>query len=291
MLDLRFRHVDVFSRRPFQGNGLVVVLDADGLSPDLMQTVTREMRQFETAFLSETDLDGRSATLRIFTEEEELAFAGHPVLGAGAVLHELLGAGQPGSRHQDQWRLTLGSRVVDLRTSTGEGWVDTEMDQGVPVFGATVRGERAAVLAEALGLQPEQVHPTLAMQVVSTGLDYLVVPVAGGLERARICRRDFGALLAEVGAAFVYVLDPERPEGRTWDNAGRVEDVATGSAAGPAAAYLMRHHAYPRDEPVLLHQGRHVGRPSTMRIRPGVDGRLWVGGPVARVAAGRFCVG
>jgi len=63
------------------------------------------------------------------------------------------------------------------------------------------------------------------------------------------------------GAKFAHVLDPARLEGRTWDNAGRVEDVATGSAAGPAA---------------------------TIEVRPAPDGRLWVGGPVAPVAAGRF---
>ena len=55
------------------------------------------------------------------------------------------------------------------------------------------------------------------------------------MDQARICHPDFDALLQEVGVKFVYVLDPERPEGRTWDNVGRVEDVATGSAAGPAA--------------------------------------------------------
>jgi len=126
------------------------------------------------------------------------------------------------------------------------------------------------------------------MQVVSTGLDYLIVPVVSGLEQARICRPDFEALLQDVGAKFVYVLDPERPEGRTWDNAGRVEDVATGSAAGPAAGYLMRHHVRPDDKPVLLHQGQYIGRPSTIRVRPEPDGRLWVGGPVAPVATGRF---
>ena len=86
------------------------------------------------------------------------------------------------------------------------------------------------------------------------------------------------------GAKFVYVLDPDRPEGRTWDNAGRVEDVATGSAAG----YLLHHGVRPPGEPLLVHQGRFTGRPSTIEVRPGRDGRLWVGGPVAPGAAGRF---
>jgi trans-2,3-dihydro-3-hydroxyanthranilate isomerase len=57
------------------------------------------------------------------------------------------------------------------------------------------------------------------------------------LDRARIVAGDFEEQLASVGAKFVYVFDPEHREGRTWDNAGAVEDVATGSAAGPAAAF------------------------------------------------------
>ena len=82
LLDLEYQHVDVFSRRALRGNGLVVVLGAAGLTAAVMQDVTREIRQFETVFLTDVDLAGRSARLRIFTEDEELDFAGHPVLGA-----------------------------------------------------------------------------------------------------------------------------------------------------------------------------------------------------------------
>jgi PhzF family phenazine biosynthesis protein len=71
VLDLGYRHVDVFSRRALQGNGLVVVLDAENLSTAVMQQLTREVRQFETAFLTGVDLPGRSARVRIFTEDEE----------------------------------------------------------------------------------------------------------------------------------------------------------------------------------------------------------------------------
>ena len=283
-MTLEYRQVDVFSRRPFQGNGLVVVLDDDGLAPQLMQAVTREMRQFETVFVAGIDLVGRAATLRIFTEDEELDFAGHPVLGATAVLHGML----DGGHSEEQWSLRVAQRTIDVRTTRGDSWIDAEMDQGLPRFGPDIAAAPAAVFGDALGLTQEQLHPDLPMQVVSTGLDYLIVPVAGGLEAARIHGPDFESLLQEVGAKFVYVLDPRRPEGRTWDNAGRVEDVATGSAAGPAAAYLMRHQVVPDDEPLTLHQGQYAGRPSTIRVSPAPDGHLWVGGPVAPVATGYF---
>jgi predicted PhzF superfamily epimerase YddE/YHI9 len=60
---------------------------------------------------------------------------------------------------------------------------------------------------DALNLARGQLHPALPMQVVSTGLPYLIVPVQGGLDAARISRDDFEQLLAASGAKFVYVLD------------------------------------------------------------------------------------
>jgi len=284
VLDLGYRHVDVFSRHALQGNGLVVVLEAENLSTAVMQQLTREVRQFETAFLTGVDLPGRSARVRIFTEDEELDFAGHPVLGAAAVLHTLL----PAPKAEESWALAVAQRSVETRTRGAAGWVDTAMDQGVPQFGHAIVGELAEAYRDALSLVHGQLHPALPMQVVSTGLPYLIVPVQTGLDSARISHPDFEQLLSVSGAKFVYVLDPDRPEGRTWDNAGRVEDVATGSAAGPAAGYLLHHGVRPAGEPLLIHQGRFTGRPSTIEVRPGPDGQLWVGGPVAPVAAGRF---
>ena len=284
MLDLGYRHVDVFSRRALQGNGLVVVLDAEHLPATMMQELTREVRQFETAFLTGVDLPGRSARLRIFTAEEELDFAGHPVLGAAAVLHTLL----PAPDAEERWALAVAQRTVQVRTRGADRWVDATMDQGVPALGPPIAGDLAEAYRDALNLAPGQLHPALPMQVASTGLPYLIVPVQRGLDRARITHPGFEGLLEASGAKFVYVLDPDRPEGRTWDNAGRVEDVATGSAAGPAAGYLLHHGVYPAGQPLLIHQGQFIGRPSTIEVRPGPDGRLWVGGPVAPVAAGRF---
>lgn len=114
------------------------------------------------------------------------------------------------------------------------------------------------------------------------------VRCCGGLSRD-IRTDDFEVLLDQSGAKFVYVLDPSVAEGRTWDNAGRVEDVATGSAAGPAAGYLVEHGVRRGDARLRIVQGRFTGRASTIGVRRDVgDGHYRVGGPVAPTAAGHF---
>lgn len=84
---LSYRHVDVFSKTPLSGNGLTVFTNCDGLSAEAMQKITQEMRQYESIFLFST-AEAHRFLARIFTMEEELDFAGHPILGAACVLHE-----------------------------------------------------------------------------------------------------------------------------------------------------------------------------------------------------------
>jgi predicted PhzF superfamily epimerase YddE/YHI9 len=123
--------------------------------------------------------------------------------------------------------------------------------------------------------------------VISTGLPYLILPVtANALSRARIRGSDFEALLGAAGAKFVLVLDTAAREARTWDNLGQVEDVATGSAAGPAAAYLLQHRLADARVPLGISQGRFAGRPSELVVRQDEHGNLWVRGEVWSVAHG-----
>jgi trans-2,3-dihydro-3-hydroxyanthranilate isomerase len=130
----------------------------------------------------------------------------------------------------------------------------------------------------------------LPLEVVSTGLRYLIVPVARGvLARARIARNITDRLLS-VGAQFAVLLDESTCEVRHWNNDGIIEDVATGSAAGTIGAYRLRHGLTRGGEVFVLNQGRFTGRPSTLRVRPEgtrdcVD-RVKVGGDVAFVGRG-----
>lgn len=263
MNGLPYRHVDVFAREPFSGNGLAVFPDAGGLSAGLMLRLTQELRQFESIFLA-ARAEPSEFDARVFTVEEELPFAGHPALGGGAVVHEMHAAGS------DMATFVLALPAGQVRICSErikQGTYRVAMEQGHPTFGRMLREDDEAPFLDALSLEPENRDPRLPLEVVSTGLPYLIVPVtSNGLERARIRAADFAGLLEGIGAKFVYVFDAERREGRTWDNAGSVEDVATGSAAGPTGAYLVRHGVGEAGVPFVLRQGRFVDRPSEMRV-------------------------
>jgi trans-2,3-dihydro-3-hydroxyanthranilate isomerase len=278
---LEFRHVDVFTDVPFTGNGLIVLFGSTAdIGAETLIWVTAEMRQFELILADCQPGTGR-VSARIFTAEEELPFAGHPVIGAAAALHERYYGGELAR----SWTFVIAGREIAVRSRRTAGYFEAAMNQGQPTLGPPLGGQDAAGFGGALGLGSGDLH-ALPMQVVSTGLPYLIVPLSGGLDRARIAVGDFEERLAQVGAKFVYVFDPDQREGRSWDNAGVVEDVATGSAAGPAAAFLVAHGLAAADQEILISQGRFLGRPSVIAVAPDSRGDLWVGGPVAPVARG-----
>ena len=274
-------HVDVFAKHPLSGNGLCVFLHTEDWPASAMQKLTQEMKQFESIFLSGISPLGASA--RVFTVEEELPFAGHPVLGAAAVLHHT----QTPEASESEWRLRLPIGEVTVTTARIGTHYRAEMDQGKAALGDTITGDRLRPILARLGLNERDLIPGIDPQVISTGLPYLIVPVrADALARAAIEGADLEAQLAALGAKFVLVLDVEGRELRTWDNLGRVEDVATGSAAGPVGAYLFGHGLADPALPIELAQGRFAGRPSTLTVRRDGNDNLLVSGEVWSVMQG-----
>lgn len=275
-------HVDVFSNTPLQGNGLAVFPEAQHLSSDQMLALTQELRQFETIFLC-GPTDGSDVRARIFTMEEELDFAGHPILGAATVLHYL-----NNSKADGLWQFALNKSKVSTCTATRPHGFWAEMNQGIPFFEPLPSASAVSPILSGLGLEHSDLADELPLATVSTGLPYVIVPVTSdGLTRAQVTCDDFEQRLEQLGGKFVYVLDPVTCEGRTWDNLGLVEDIATGSAAGPAAAYLQRYCGAP--DHVTLHQGRFVDRASKISVTCNPQtGAIKVSGDVVIVAEGRF---
>jgi len=281
-----FQHADVFAEAPFTGNSVTVFLTGERPLPaGQMLAITQEFRHFESIFLA-PGADETRWRARVFDLTEELAFAGHPLLGAAAVLHDRLGGGPA-----RQWTIELPAKTVTVRTTRDPAGFRGTLDQGRPVFGRSVAGAGMAPILDGLGLTGDDLVPGLDPAVVSTGLRYLVIPVtAAALARFAITAADFASRLAAVGAQYSYLLDPGAMEGRHWTNDGAVEDVATGSAAGTVGAYLARAGRAALNQPFVLRQGRFTGRPSELLVEPrGSNGEVdtvLVGGHVAMVAAG-----
>jgi trans-2,3-dihydro-3-hydroxyanthranilate isomerase len=280
---LPFWLVDVFAREPLSGNGLSVFLLNEELPTHAMQSITREMRQFKTIFLRRIEQSARF-NARIFTMEEELPFAGHPVIGAAALIHSELFSKQDVARLE----FVVRDRSINLVSRRQGKSYFAEMDQGVATVEPPISAAKNETFLKALNLSISGLAPDLPLQVVSTGLPYLILPINSNLEHAQIVVPDFEALLATVGAKFVYVLQVDRFEGRTWDNDGRVEDIATGSAAGPAAVYLVTHKRASTGDSLVLTQGRFLNRPSELyaSVQGGSELSVTIKGQVCFVGNG-----
>src|SRR5689334_20303481 len=87
---LRFKQVDVFTRTPFLGNPVAVVLGAERLDAEEMQHIAAWTNLSETTFVLPPTSSAADYRLRIFTPRQELPFAGHPTIGGA---HAVIEAG------------------------------------------------------------------------------------------------------------------------------------------------------------------------------------------------------
>lgn len=257
-----YLHVDVFTKQVMAGNGLAVVFDNKRtLSTIQMQQITREFKQFETIFIQKQTPSQYKGF--VFTIEEELEFAGHPILGATAGIHECYFK----DINQIQIEIILKKKVVTTTSERIKSHYYVEMNQGNPEYLGQIPAPDYEQVLHQLNLQVSDVYPELPLEIISTGLPYLLIPLQSGLGNAKITSSVFENLLNSYGAKFVYLFDVKSLECRTWDNLGLVEDVATGSAAGPLCAYLVKHGLKSPNSIINIHQGRFINRSSIIKTK------------------------
>jgi PhzF family phenazine biosynthesis protein len=284
---MNYYHVDVFTDKPFSGNGLTVFIGQDTMEKAWMQNVTIEMRQFESIFL--TRINQNTFRAFIFTMEEELDFAGHPVIGAAAILHDLYS----NQKDKASWTFQLNAKSVEVKTEKQGNFYSAQMNQGKPSFSNILTKQQEEQFLSYLNLSTTDTFADLPFEVISTGLPYLILPVkTNALSKLKVNITDLSNKLEEINAKFFYVLDVENLEGRTWDNMGLVEDIATGSAAGPVAAYLVKNNLAKTDTEIILNQGRFLGRPSIIKTivkssHTEID-EVLVEGDVCKIAVGEL---
>lgn len=121
-----YKHVDVFTQQPFSGNSLTVFIVSEMLKTRDMQKIAQEMRHFESIFLLPLDKSKNEYGARIFTTEEELDFAGHPLIGAACALHDE----HHSNLQRSTFKFKLNTRELDIKTSKSTNYYSATMNQG-----------------------------------------------------------------------------------------------------------------------------------------------------------------
>jgi trans-2,3-dihydro-3-hydroxyanthranilate isomerase len=293
-LELPYRLCDVFTATPLQGNQLAVFEDAGELTTAEMQRLANETNLSETTFIlrREAEVERREGVrVRIFTTQEELPFAGHPTLGTAATIRSFFP--EYSGAAEIVLDLNVGKVPVRFRTDSEPGVAPYGvMSQVKPSFGDLHDPARAAA---ALGLPPDDLESAPAPQTVSTGLPYCVVLLRSleVLGRLQVPEPEATKYLKAMGARFFYCMARVPGEPNAWRTRmqfyGR-EDPATGSAAGCAISYLVRHRIVSPGQEIHLRQGVEMGRPSDLYVSAnealGEIDEVRVGGSTVPVAKG-----
>ncbi|HXA85658.1 MAG TPA: PhzF family phenazine biosynthesis protein [Candidatus Dormibacteraeota bacterium] len=287
---LPFVQVDVFTSVPLEGNQLAVFADGSGLCDAEMQALARETNLSETTFILPRDAATereRGVRVRIFTTTEELPFAGHPTLGTAMVLR--------GNGSAEEIVLDLNVGRIPVRFSTRDGLPFGMMTQRDPEFKEKHSREE---VARASGLAVDDIAGDLPIQTVSTGNPFAIVPLKSlaVLQNLAPTWANMKAYLDRSDAKFLYFVSREtlNPEARLQSRMifYNGEDPATGSAAGPCAAWAVQYGVVPADQQVLMEQGVEMKRRSRIFFSAGRNGdkiiNVRVGGHVAEVARGEF---
>ena len=248
--------LDVFTDTPLEGNPLAVFPDALDLDAGLMQRVARELNLSETVFLGPLKRapgpGEPHAELRIFTPTTEMPFAGHPTLGSAFLVRELLGAGDV------TLRLRPPAGEVPVSFAGEEG----EMVQPLPEPVELADGDAEAALG-ALGIESAVLGPA----AYCNGPVHAFVEV-GTLSELSALAPDLGRLGALGALGFTVYASAGAPghyRSRMFaPGLGVAEDPATGSAAGPLAAHLVRHGREAPGTQIRIEQGVEMGRRSLL---------------------------
>jgi len=312
MRPYKFLQFDVFTDRKFCGNPLAVFPEAEGITDEQMMRIAREMNLSETVFVLKSESDEVLRRLRIFTPMREIPFAGHPIVGTwtalaqeGVVPIPEGGTGWKRIFHE----VGIGILPVDIEFQDGKA-VQVVMTQGTfQILKEIDDAHEQAEVARALGIAREDLDESMPIQVITTGLSLLAVPIRS-LADLRDVRVD-ATLLADIytrhggTGCHAFTREPmevgaSRAHARFFAPADNIpEDPATGSACGALGGYLVHHDALTLEPEegrykFVIEQGEFIHRPSRINLdvkgQPGKVEEVKVGGLAALVARGEVFV-
>lgn len=252
---------DAFTAVPGKGNPAGIVLNAEKLKDEEMQSVAAALGFNETAFIT-VNADGGIA-FRYFTPGHEVPMCGHATVAGTYALAER--------------GILPGKGTYAVRTGSGELAIDVLAGDRIRI-GMTQSHYREEAfngsreeLARVIGLEADALDEQYPLRYASTGLWTLLVPVKklSDFGRMRPLTKEFPQVLKENERASIhpFCLEAHDPacqmHARHFSSpfSGTVEDAVTGTASGAMGEYWIRH-VRPAEKAQFLRieQGTEIGR-------------------------------
>ncbi|CAM3861484.1 PhzF family phenazine biosynthesis protein [Flavobacterium sinopsychrotolerans] len=285
-MNLPFYIVDVFTKKKYAGNQLAIFLEAEALSDEQMQKIAREINFAESTFITKLDVENNSATIRIFTPEHEMKFAGHPIIGTSWVLMNKIFVNQPRN-------ITLNVPIgeIPVNQSGDLVWLQAAQPQFLDTFSAEG-------FLSFSNLSSADFYDEFSIQEVTTGSAFVIVPLKNkkALENLILDKDKMNEWLqvnckTNHRALYFYCLEDAKLISRMLcvENNQLIEDAATGSASTCLQAFLLKY--YSPEIKIVNHQGDFINRPSQIYF----DGKLTenhfdikIGGETQFIAKGEW---
>lgn len=257
------------------GNPAGVVLNADNLKEGEMKYIAKEVGYSETAFVSKSDK--ADFKVRFFTPVEEVDLCGHATIATFSLLtkKEII---KPGEYTQETKAGLLG-----IETNEKE---EVMMDQNIPYFGEYLDKK---IITKALNISEEDFYVEYPVQIVSTGLRDIIVPIKSFDKMNFLIPNydEIAKICVENESAGFHIFNLERNDFQAScrnfaPHLGIKEESATGTASGALASYFVEHGVYKANEKMVFEQGYKMKKPSKIKAivesNNGIYEKVRVGG-------------
>jgi len=298
-MKIAVKQIDAFTETPLTGNPAGVVLNADGLTEQQMQTIAREMAVPETAFVLSPSIPGADLQIRWFTPQVEVPLCGHATI---ASFHALAEDGMHGMKSSGTFTFSLQTKsgILPVSVEKSANGIDVFFGLLVPEF---IRaGQYKLDIMRILNISMEEFENRMPIVVAN----YLYVPIRR-LHTIFSMKPNIFAMsqfLSNRNLSGLCVFTTETVDRGSAVHSrffapsmGINEDPVTGSANGPLGVYLFeRGEVQATSSEVMLvgEQGDAIGRKGRVTIRLGIEGTrvtsVQIGGRAVTVLAGEMLV-
>jgi PhzF family phenazine biosynthesis protein len=251
--------LNAFTKNGAGGNPAGVVLESVGLTEEDMREIARIVGFSETAFVfPSTEADYQ---IRYFTPNEEVDVCGHATIATFSLLLK------KNLIQQGTYSINTKSGLLNVTVNADQS---VFLEQNRPIFKEILPSKE---IVRSLGIQEDQLMPHFPIQIVSTGLPDIIIPVKN-LSVLKQLNPNY-SLIKEISKRYnvtgyhVFTLETILPESTSHCRNfaplyGINEESATGTANAALACYLATH--YKEKNSFLFEQGYVMDLPSEIAV-------------------------